>query len=172
MAEDYRSYAEGAASRNPESGLGVHLRGRRLQPGADAESAGQPGWCRMSQGRSVPARGQNEPQIETLMHFQGSVAKTVGWRNPPRRASRVTSFTAQSKDLIEEQDPSQHIPLGQPPYLTFPDHVHYLVSLDRPPGAVKGSEPLAGVDPSFDRSMILFHDVVQVRTATAATPTS
>jgi hypothetical protein len=37
---------------------------------------------------------------------------------------------------------------------------------------VKGSEPLAGVDPSFDRSMILFHDVVQVRTGTTATPTS
>jgi len=31
---------------------------------------------------------------------------------------------------------------------------------------------LAGVDPSFDRSMILFHDVVQVRTGTTATPTS
>ena len=30
---------------------------------------------------------------------------------------------------------------------------------DRPPRPVKGSEPLAGVDPSFDRSMILFHDV-------------
>src|SRR5215475_4216879 len=73
MAEDYRSYAEGAASRNPESGLGVYLRGRSLQPGADAESAGQPGWCRMSQGRSVPARGQsgqNEPLIEALTHFQ------------------------------------------------------------------------------------------------------
>src|SRR5262245_24442935 len=51
--------AEGAPSRNPESGLGVHLRGRSLQPGADAESAGQPGWCRMSPGRSVPARGQS-----------------------------------------------------------------------------------------------------------------
>jgi hypothetical protein len=84
----------------------------------------------------------------------------------------VTSFSAQSEDLIEEQDQSQHIPFGQPPHLTFPDHVHYLVSLDRPPGAVKGSEPLAGVDPSFDRSMILFHDVVQVRTGTTATPTS
>ena len=98
--------------------------------------------------------------------------KPLGGGIPLRRASRVTSFSAQSKDLIEEQDQSQHIPFGQPPYLAFPDHVHYLVSLDRPPGAVKGSEPLAGVDSSFDRSMILFHDVVQVRTGTTATPTS
>src|SRR5215472_14763179 len=76
MAEDYRSYTEGAASRDPESGLGVHLRGLSLQPGADAESAGQPGWCRMSQGRSVPERGQsgqNEPQIEGLRHFQSNL---------------------------------------------------------------------------------------------------
>jgi hypothetical protein len=98
--------------------------------------------------------------------------KTLGGGIPLRRASRVTSFSAQAEDLIEEQDQSQHIPFGQPPHLAFPDHVHYLVSLDRPPGAVKGSEPLAGVDPSFDRSMILFHDVVQVRTGTTATPTT
>ena len=31
---------------------------------------------------------------------------------------------------------------------------------------------MAGVDPSFDRSMILFHDVVQVRTGTTPTPTT
>jgi hypothetical protein len=31
---------------------------------------------------------------------------------------------------------------------------------------------LAGVDPSFDRSMILFHDVVPVRTGTTVTPTT
>src|SRR5262252_8994301 len=98
--------------------------------------------------------------------------KTLGGGIPLRRASRVTSLSAQSEDLIEEQDQSQHIPFGQPPHLAFPDHVHYLISLDRPPRAVKGSEPLAGIDPSFDRSMILFHNVVQVRTGTTATPTS
>ena len=37
--------------------------------------------------------------------------------------------------------------------------MHDFISLDRPPGPVKGSEPLAGVDPSFDRPMILFHYV-------------
>src|SRR5215831_2298016 len=63
-------------------------------------------------------------------------------------------------------------PLGNHLTWALPDHVHYLAFLDRPPGAVKGSEPLAGVDPSFDRSMILFHDVVQVKTGTTATPTS
>ena len=50
--------------------------------------------------------------------------------------------------------------------------MHYLISLDRPPRPVKGSEPLVGVDPSFDRSMILFHNVVQVRTGATATTTA
>ena len=84
----------------------------------------------------------------------------------------MTSFRSQSEDLIKESDQPQHIPFGQPPHLAFPDHVHCLISLDRPPRPVKGSEPLAGVDPSFDRSMILFHQIVQVRTRTTPTPTT
>jgi hypothetical protein len=72
----------------------------------------------------------------------------------------MTSFRTQSEDLIEEQDQSQHIPFRQPSHLAFPDHVHDLISLDRPPGPVKGSEPLAGVDPSFDRPMILFNGLI------------
>src|SRR5215510_10749386 len=38
------------------------------------------------------------------------------------------------------------------------------------PTPMKRSESLAGVNPSVDRSMILLHDVVQVRTGTAAAP--
>ena len=58
MAEDHRADAEGAASGPGEGGLGVHVRGGGLQLGADEESAGQLSWCRMSQGRSVPARAK------------------------------------------------------------------------------------------------------------------
>lgn len=32
--------------------------------------------------------------------------------------------------------------------------------LDPSPRPVKGSEPLAGVNPSFDRSMVLFHNIM------------
>src|SRR5438876_10084126 len=69
MAEDDRADAEGAASGNREGGLGVHLRGGGLQSGADAKVAGQPGWCGMSQGSSVPERGQSGqkgPQIDQV----------------------------------------------------------------------------------------------------------
>ena len=102
----------------------------------------------------------------------GSVAEKRGVMEFRPGKSRLTSFRAQSEDVIEKSDQPQLIPFGQPSHLAFPDHVHYLIPLDRPPSPVKGPEPLAGVDPSFDRSMILFHDVVQVRTGTTATPTS
>jgi hypothetical protein len=58
-----------AAPRDSQGGVGVHLCGGGLQSGADAESAGQPGWCRMRHRRSVPAcgeSGQKEPQIQSL----------------------------------------------------------------------------------------------------------
>ena len=72
-----------------KGGLGVHVRGGGLQLGADAETDGQPSWCRMSPGRSVPARGrngQNEPQIEALrrvrshlgcVHFQFGIMRVT-----------------------------------------------------------------------------------------------
>jgi hypothetical protein len=71
---------------------------------------------------------------------------------------------------MDEQDQPNHVPFGQPPHLAFPDHVHRFVALDRPPGAREGPEPLTGVNPPFDRPVVLFHDVVQVRTGATATP--
>jgi len=56
--------------------------------------------------------------------------------------------------------------------LAFPDHVYRLVSLDRPARPVKRSEPLAGINPSFDRSVVLLHDMVQVGTNTTAATTT
>src|SRR5450755_2173499 len=76
MAEDDRPDEEGAASGNREGGLGVHLRSGGIQLGANAESTGQPGWCRMSQGRSVPERGQSDrkgSQLEQVIPLSGSL---------------------------------------------------------------------------------------------------
>src|ERR1700733_8258627 len=69
MAENDRADEEGAASGTGEGGLGFHVRCGSVQSAADAESAGQTGWCRMSPGRSVPGLGQSGPkgpQIEAL----------------------------------------------------------------------------------------------------------
>src|SRR3954453_19308801 len=73
MAEDDRPDEKGAASGTGEGGGDIHLRGGGVQPGADAESGGQTGWCRMSPGRSVPGRGQSGPKgprIEALRYLQ------------------------------------------------------------------------------------------------------
>src|SRR5262245_14778742 len=76
MAKDHRADAESASSGPGESGLGVHVRHSSLQSGADEESDGQFSWCRMSQGRSVPARGQNaqdRPQLHALRRLRRRV---------------------------------------------------------------------------------------------------
>src|ERR1043166_1672519 len=48
--------------------------------------------------------------------------------------------------------------------------MHCLIPLDRPPRSVKGSETLTGIDPSFNRAVVLFHDMVQVRTDPTVAP--
>src|SRR5260370_26506101 len=76
MAEDDSTDAEGAASRNREGELGVHICGGSIQLGADAQTAGQLSWCSMSQRRSVPERGQSGrkgPQIERVSHLRRSL---------------------------------------------------------------------------------------------------
>jgi len=51
-------------------------------------------------------------------------------------------------------------------HLTWPFRI---MCTTRPPGSVEGPKPLAGVNPPFDRSVVLFHDVVQVGTGATAT---
>ena len=50
----------------------------------------------------------------------------------------------------------------QPPRLPLAHHLHRFIATDRPPGRAEGSKPLLGVHPLFDRTMVLFHDVVQI----------
>jgi hypothetical protein len=63
---------------------------------------------------------------------------------------RLISF--QSEDFPDELNLSKDIP--------FPDHVHNLVALDRPPGSVERSKTLAGIHSPLDPSMVLFHNIV------------
>ena len=54
VVKDGGNVAQDAASRNLQSGMGLHLRGGGLQSGADEEPRG--GSLRISSGRSVPER--------------------------------------------------------------------------------------------------------------------
>ena len=63
---------------------------------------------------------------------------------------------------VDELNLAPHIRAAHPPRLPLPNHVHGLVSLDCPPRRVKLAKPLFGLYPSFDRSMVLLQDIVQV----------
>ena len=63
---------------------------------------------------------------------------------------------------VDELNLAPHIRAAHPPRLPLPNHVHGLVALDCPPRRVKLAKPLFGLYPSFDRSMVLLQDIVQV----------
>ena len=65
------------------------------------------------------------------------------------------------EQVVDELNLSPHIRTAHPPRLPLPDHVHVLVALDRSPRRVECTKALLGLHASFDRSMILLHDVVQ-----------
>src|SRR5664279_336081 len=69
---------------------------------------------------------------------------------------------SQIKQLVDELILFANISVADPPRLALPDHVHRLVSLDRSPGCLEFAKALLGLHSSFDRSMILLQDVVQV----------
>ena len=66
------------------------------------------------------------------------------------------------EQLVDELNLLPNIRTAHPPRLTLPDHVNCLISLDRSPCRVKFTKALLGLHASFDRSMILLQDVVQV----------
>jgi hypothetical protein len=75
------------------------------------------------------------------------------------RFSLSSGEAEHSRDQAELPD---DFTLADPSCLSLPNHVHCLITGDRPPRTPKGSEALAGFHSSFDGSMILFQDVVQI----------
>ena len=76
------------------------------------------------------------------------------------------------EQLVDELNLSLNIRTTHPPRLPLPDHVHGLVSSDRSPRRVEFTKALLGFHSSFDRSMILLQDVVQVLDGPVATTAS
>ena len=66
------------------------------------------------------------------------------------------------EQLVDELNLSPTIRTAHSPRLPLPDHVHGLVALDRSPRRVECTKALLRCHASFDRSMILLHDVVHV----------
>src|SRR5450756_1785919 len=68
----------------------------------------------------------------------------------------------QIEKVVDELNLSQKIISCHPSSLPLPDHVDCFIALNRSPCGLKFSEALLGVHSTFDGSMILFQNVVQV----------
>src|SRR5215471_8841545 len=80
LAEDNRADAPGATPGAFQSRVGLHVCGRRLQFGADAESERQLSWSRMSRRSSVsvlPKTGEKMPYLHALMSLRGNFNRSI-----------------------------------------------------------------------------------------------
>ena len=77
------------------------------------------------------------------------------------RATRG-SRSLHPEDLVDKQDLSNYVFPRQPSHLSFPDHLHGLVALQRSPSTIERSKSLTRIHAPLDGSMILFHDIVQI----------
>src|SRR5450759_2855151 len=68
----------------------------------------------------------------------------------------------QIEEVVDELNLSEKIISCHPSSLPLPDHVDCFVALNRSPSRLKFSEALLGVHSTFDGSMILFENVIQV----------
>jgi hypothetical protein len=68
----------------------------------------------------------------------------------------------QVEKAFDELNLTKKIISCHPSNLPLPDHVDCFVALNRSPGCLEFSEALLGVHSTFDGSMILFENVVQV----------
>src|SRR5271167_283704 len=68
----------------------------------------------------------------------------------------------QIEEAVDELNLAKKIISCHPSNLPLSDHVNCFVALNRSPSRLEFSEALLGVDSTFDGSMILFEDVIQV----------
>jgi len=76
---------------------------------------------------------------------------------------RCPSSGGQFQELVDELNVTPNISsTSHPPNLPLPQYVNRLITLNDSPRLLEFSEPLLGVHPAFDRSVVLLQNVVQV----------
>src|ERR1700674_4072359 len=74
----------------------------------------------------------------------------------------AASSGGQFEELVDELNLTPNISSAHPLNLPLPQHVHRLITLNGSLRRLEFSEPLLGVHPAFDRSVVLLQNVVQV----------
>src|SRR5271165_6096886 len=82
----------------------------------------------------------------------------TGWSPSVYRAF----LCCQIEKTVDELNLTKKIISCYPSNLSLPDHVDCFVALNRSPSRLEFSEALLGIHATFDGSMILFENVVQV----------
>ena len=111
--------------------------------------------------------GMDVPDFRTAntvrnCHLNGCVATFKNQQESDWLGRPGSVLCSHFEQLVDELNLLPNIRTAHPPRLTLPDHVNGLISLDRSPCRVKFTKALLGLHASFDRSMILLQDVVQV----------
>ena len=78
--------------------------------------------------------------------------------------SFLFSLESHSKQLGDECHLLHAVSFFYARDLTFPEHIHGFISLYSSPRRLEGKEAHPELDQSFDKAMVLFHDVVEVLT--------
>src|SRR5580692_1276610 len=86
-----------------------------------------------------------------------------------RDVPRTAISGSQIEELFDESDLKEDISSTHPPNLPLPHHVNRLITLKRSLRRLECPEPLLGVHPAFDRSVVLLENVVQVLHGTVTT---
>jgi len=106
-----------------------------------------------------------DPKRWLILETKGSVA-TFDWRSMGHRSwaerRSMRGLRRQFEELVDELNVTPNISSAHPPNLPLPHHVHRFITLNRSLRRLELSEPLLGVHPAFDRSVVLLKNVVQV----------
>src|SRR5690348_16071776 len=107
MAEDHCGHEKGPPPRHLQSWLGLHLRGRRLQLGADAEPRLVRGSIRITEGRSVSVQPKTGSPIHKRPSPRSSAKSQIRKKNKAASSPTVFQQTASNVHVCNLSTPTR-----------------------------------------------------------------
>jgi hypothetical protein len=98
-------------------------------------------------------------QKRFMLATRGCVAKTQ--RGGQRTEFRCSS-AVRSEQFCDERRLSQAVSFASSLNLPLPDHIHHFISSQCSPSRLERKEAHAWFDQSFEKAMILFHQIVEI----------
>jgi hypothetical protein len=155
--------------RNAECAL-YHLPYRAEEEGAWALPHGEfgldiitvIGQLRYGEHRSIPEIHQRLVQRGVSIAPRTAVLQKVSEEHEGHEAFFLFSLCDPAKQVDDEGNLTDDVPLFYTMHLPFPNHIHDLISLQSSPRRLERKETQPGFDASLDEAMILFDDVVEI----------